>query len=444
MSTSYLGRSARVLVAMFQGGGNIPLIMPIVARLVSRGHRVRVMVGPGVHSSRLPVSQRLRDQIAAAGATLIPFREPSTHPRDGAPRLRGVAFGWTPGPFRTIQQMALTALWSPAWAENVAVELRREPADAMPADFFLVGALAAAEASGVPAAVLMHNAYWFPTPGLPPPGPGFLPARGPMAYLRDAAGNAVVDRIFARDALPAHNRARTHLGLAPLRSLFQQYERAARVLVLTSAAFDYPVSLPANVRHVGKMVDEGSASPWKPPWRAADGRPIILISLSTLAQGQSEVMRRILEAAAALPVRAVVTLGPSLDPSRFSAAPNIKLETYVPHTAVLPHVAAVVTQGGLGTVMKALAHGLPLVCIPILGDQHDNAARIVARGAGVRLSRNASVQQIRTAILRVLAEPRFRAGAHVIGALLAKEDGAQVAAEEVESLVPPQGVREER
>ena len=426
---------------MFQGGGNIPLIMPIVARLVSRGHRVRVMVGPGVHRSRLPVSQALPEQIAAVGATLVRFREPSTHPRDGAPRPRGIAFGWTPEPFRSIQQIALTALWSPVWAENVAVELRREPADALAADFFLVGGLAAAEASRLPAAVLMHNAYWFPTPGLPPPGPGFLPARGPVAILRDGAGNAAVHRIFARDALPAHNRARKQLGLTPLRSLFQQYERAARVLVLTSAAFDHPVSPPANVRHVGKMVDEGSAVPWEPPWGAADARPMILISLSTLPQGQSEVMRRILEAVATLPVRAVVTLGPSLDPSRFSAAPNIRLETYVPHTAVLPHVAAVVTQGGLGTVMKALAHGLPLVCIPILGDQHDNAARVVARGAGVRLSRDASVQKIRTAILRVLAEPRFRAGAHAIGASLAREDGAQVAAEEVESLVLPRGQR---
>ncbi len=89
--------------------------------------------------------------------------------------------------------------------------------------------------------------------------------------------------------------------------------------------------------------------------------------------------------------------------------------------------------------MNALAHGLPLVCIPILGDQHDNAARVVAGGAGARLSRDASVRQIRAAIRRVLAEPRFRAGARAIGASLRKEDGAQVAAEGVESLVLPRG-----
>jgi UDP:flavonoid glycosyltransferase YjiC (YdhE family) len=436
MSPPDRARPARVLVAMFQGGGNIPLIMPIVARLASRGNRVRVIIGPGVHRSRLPISEALRQRIEATGATLIPLREPAIHPRDEAATPRGVAFGYTPRPLRsTIQATALTALWSAAWAEHVAAELRHEPADVLAADFFLVGALAAAEAAALPTAVLMHNVYWFPTPGLPPPGLGFLPARGPLALPRDAVGNAVVHRIFARDGLPAHNRARKQLGLAPLRSLFQQFERADRVLVLTSAAFDFRLSFPANVRHVGKMVDDGSASPWEPPWEATDAHPVILISLSTVPQGQSEVMHRILEAVATLPIQAVVTLGPSLDPSRFSAAPNIRLETYVPHTTVLPHVAAVVTQGGLGTVMKALAHGLPLVCIPILGDQQDNAARVVARGAGVRLSCDASVQEIRTAIQRVLVEPRFREGARSIGLVLAKEDGAEVAAEEIESLV---------
>ena len=60
--------SARILFAMFQGGGNIPLIMPVVARLVDRGHRVRVMAGPGVRHSRLSVSTTFRHKIGAAGA----------------------------------------------------------------------------------------------------------------------------------------------------------------------------------------------------------------------------------------------------------------------------------------------------------------------------------------------------------------------------------------
>lgn len=67
-----MNRSARVLFAMFQGGGNIPLIMPVAARLAARGHQVRIMAGPGVRHSRLPVSTSFLQRIRTAGATLVP------------------------------------------------------------------------------------------------------------------------------------------------------------------------------------------------------------------------------------------------------------------------------------------------------------------------------------------------------------------------------------
>jgi UDP:flavonoid glycosyltransferase YjiC (YdhE family) len=93
-----------------------------------------------------------------------------------------------------------------------------------------------------------------------------------------------------------------------------------------------------------------------------------------------------------------------------------------------------VTQCGMGTLMKALAHEIPLVCVPLVGDQPDNAARVVARGAGVRLRPDASPEQIRNAIRRVLGEPRFREAARRLGTTIAAEDGARTAAEELERL----------
>src|SRR6266545_1411004 len=117
------GGPARFLFAMFQGGGNIPLILPIAAELVARGHAVRVLAGPGIRGGRLPVSARFRERIA--------------------------------------------------------------PADVLVADHFLPGALVAAEAARVPSAVLVHGFYKHrPAPGLPPYSTGFLPARGPVGRLR--------------------------------------------------------------------------------------------------------------------------------------------------------------------------------------------------------------------------------------------------------------------
>jgi UDP:flavonoid glycosyltransferase YjiC (YdhE family) len=85
--------------------------------------------------------------------------------------------------------------------------------------------------------------------------------------------------------------------------------------------------------------------------------------------------------------------------------------------------------------MKALTHGVPLVCIPLVGDQPDNAARVVAHGAGIRLERDSTPEQIRAAIEQVLRQPGFGESARRIAGTLAKENGAQTAAEEIESAV---------
>jgi UDP:flavonoid glycosyltransferase YjiC (YdhE family) len=426
----------RILLAMFQGGGNIPLILPVAARLVARGHDVRVLAGPGVRGGRMPVSDRFVARIAATGARYIPFAMPAVHPFDEARPQRGLVRGWIPERLADATSNAPTLLWSPAWATNAAAELRRAPADVVVADYILLGALAAADATGVPAAALVHGTYKHrPAPGLPACGPGFPPARGPLGHLRDALYNAAAVRVFRRDGLPPHNRARRDLGLSPLRSPFEQYDRAARVLILASAAFDFPIRrLPANVRYVGAPSDDAGAA-WEDPWPTGDGRPLVLVSLSTLPQGQVEVMPRILAALDGLPVRALVTLGPALADAAFDAPANVRLERFVPHGAVLPEAAALVTQCGMSTVAKALGHGVPMVCIPLQGDQPDNAARVVARGAGVRLSRDASPERIRGAIQRVLDEPRFREGARRLAAALATEDGAETAATEIEGMV---------
>ena len=428
---------------MFEGGGNISLILPIAGRLVERGHQVRVLAGPTVWKSRRPAGTRFHERIASAGASVVPFQPSPFEPLDGPVRLRGLVGGWTPGPIVRLGGYVQVYRWAPAWSSNVANELRRVPTDALVADHLLHGAFAAGEAAGVPTAALVHGIYKHrPAPGLPPYGWGLLPARGVQGAVRDALYTAAMERIYRRNALPQLNDARQQLALQPLRSAFDQYDRIERVLVLNSAAFDFPARrLPPNVRYVGTPFDDQRAEAWPSPWPASDPRPLVLVSLSTLPQGQALLMQRVLAAVATLPVRGLVTLGPSLDPAQFHAPANVAVERFVAHSAVLAASAAMVTQCGIGTVMKGLAHGVPLICAPLRADQFDNAARVVARGAGLRVRVEASPEQIRTAIQRVLDEPGFREGARLVAAGLANEDGTETAADELELLAASRAVR---
>src|SRR6266487_495197 len=111
------GPPHKFLFAMFQGGGNIPLIVPIVSRLVAAGHAVRILAGPGIRLSRIAVTARFRERVAAAGAKFVPLTEPVPHPLDAASPVRGLLGGWTPERYAMTAREARITLWSPFWAE---------------------------------------------------------------------------------------------------------------------------------------------------------------------------------------------------------------------------------------------------------------------------------------------------------------------------------------
>ncbi len=425
------------LFAMFQGGGNIPLIVPVAAELVRRGHTVRAVVGPGIRADRLPVSEALRTRLADAGVEIVPFDDPTPHPLDGLPPVRGLIGGWAPGSLpRIAGQARLVYYWSAAWAQNASNAIERLQPDAFVVDYFLFGALAAGEAAGIPVAALCHNVPPPVVKGMPPRGQGSMPPRTTRDRITYGFWNWARARVVNRNAVDELNRARVSLGLPRLRDTQRQYARADRVLVLASQDFDFAArSIPANVRYVGTPIDDAQDTvSWESPWPATDSRPLLLVSLSTLSQGQAPLLARIVRAVADLPLRVLVTLGPSLQKEDFETPANVRFINFIPHSAVMPHCSAVVSQCGLGTVTKALMNGVPLVCMPLLADQPDNAARIVAKGAGVRLSPAASVEEIRAAISTVLSNNRYRQGAQILGEKLRASNGATEAANEIEAL----------
>ena len=84
--------------------------------------------------------------------------------------------------------------------------------------------------------------------------------------------------------------------------------------------------------------------------------------------------------------------------------------------------------------MKALAHGVPMVCIPMGRDQNDTAARVVHHGAGVRLSTRSSAARIAAAVRQVLEDPRYRDNAQRLSRVIAEEAQTSDVAVELESV----------
>ena len=226
------------------------------------------------------------------------------------------------------------------------------------------------------------------------------------------------------------NAARSAHGLPRLKHTLDQLRRHES-LVLIEPAFDFPANLPWNVRYAGAQLDD---PPWAEPWIPPAGSdPLVLVGTSSTFQDQVPVLRRIANALGRLPVRAVITAGPALDLDGFEAPANIQVVASAPHSEVLRHAAAAITHGGHGTVAKALAAGVPLVVMPMGRDQRDNAARVVAHGAGIRLKPTAPETAIAQAVERVLGEPSFRHAAGRVGDAIRLGAGPTVAVEAIEA-----------
>ena len=79
---------------------------------------------------------------------------------------------------------------------------------------------------------------------------------------------------------------------------------------------------------------------------------------------------------------------------------------YVPFGRVLPHCAAIVHHGGIGTTAQGLAAGIPQVVMPMAHDQPDNAARLVRLGVGCTLPpREFNDATLVAALDRILSNP---------------------------------------
>jgi UDP:flavonoid glycosyltransferase YjiC (YdhE family) len=416
--------SKEFLFVLWAGGGNVSPQIVVARDLVARGHSVR-MLAPAV----------LRDAIESAGITYEPYRQIPEHDESVAERsiVRDFEARSEIGRLAAARDNLVGGMAQPV-AADVLSSLERSPADVVAFDYLLLGSLFAAEKARVPAAMLIHTIYPFPAPGLPPYGMGWRPMGGPIGRIREAGGRMIFRLLYERPLLPTFNKARATIGLDPLKSFDDLLQRVDRALVLTSTAFDYPTRLPDNVEYVGPQLQAPApSSSWVSPWPDEDTRPLVVTALSTTHQGQHELLERIVAALGTLPVRALVnaTGGAAITASTPS---NVHVTGFVPHNEVLPGASAVVTHAGLGSVHAALAHGVPLVCLPIGRDQPDNAARVAAHGAGLRLSTKASPAAIAKAIERVLGEPAFTVSAHRLADAFQRDAAADRAIGAMEAL----------
>jgi UDP:flavonoid glycosyltransferase YjiC (YdhE family) len=417
---------SRFLFVMIEGGGNVPPQLAVAGRLARRGHDVRVLGDAA-----------LAADVERAGCGFVPFRHaPHQNMRN---RERDRVRDWEGRtPMQRFARIGEHLFFGPLplYARDTAEQLEAFAPDAVAVDYLVLGALPAVERSGLPYAVLMHNPFQLPVGGAVPVGLGLRPRAGLLWRARDRLLWRLLIRMFDRAGLAGLNAQRRAFGLQPLAHFYEQWLCATRLLVQTSPTFDFPLRLPPNVVHVGPELDDPAwAQAWTSPWAPGDTRPLVLVSLGSTFQDQRGPTARLIEAASTLPVRALVTTGGQFSAAELPSAPNVVTVASAPHAAVLPQASVLACHGGHGSVVKALAHGVPVLSVPLGRDQLDNAARAQVLGAGLTARPGASPARLRRKLQRLLSDGRFKAAAERFAATLRAERREDRAVFELEGLL---------
>ena len=306
-------------------------------------------------------------------------------------------------------QSLSAALWfNGAVGLDVMDELEREPADGLIVDCMLASGLSAGQAAGVPTIALFHT-----------PFSGFR--GGPMVELM-TPGVALL------------NTARSGLGLGPVGGLADVHDACALCVVATPREFDVEMPVPPNVRFVGPMLTGPRLVASADHLEVGDTtEPLVVVSFSTSYQAQVPVVQRVVDALADLPVRVLVTAGPSVPTGAVRPRANTTVSGFVSHDRLLPQASLVVSHGGLGAVMAALSHGVPVLCVPMGRDQFFNGSRVQALGAGTMISPDTQADGIADMVRALLAEgSTARDGAKRMAVIIRGYGGAFDAADEIE------------
>ena len=363
----------RALVVTWAPGGNLPPMLAVAEVLAGRGHEVAVMV-----------SGATRAEAERLGAPVIGYRR-------------------TPDPDVTI---AFEAQAQDVMATAAGEEIARDARDAIEetrpdvvvVDCMLPGALAAGRATGTPTASLVH----------------FLYGTARRLMLETGSGWTTDLR-----TLTATYRM---LGLAPFEDSVAAWEAPDLVLVTAPRWVDVDAGAPAHVVHAGPLGVRRH--------RASDKDRALLTFSSTVMDGQPELIERVCSAVADLGPQATLTLGPAVERDTVRVPDTIEVLPVADHDRLMPECSIVICHGGLGTVLRALAHGVPLVVLPLGRDQTVNARRVEDLGVGIA----PDIAHVGDAVRTVMRDTSFHVAAARAAERIAAAEPDRTAAEGIERI----------
>lgn len=274
------------------------------------------------------------------------------------------------------------------------------------------------EKTGLPWAAFGMSALPFISRDIAPFGLGVQPNPSIIGLLQNQLLNFFSNAILMRDVRVHLDRVRSGVGLAPKgQDFFTAALSPFLYLQGTTSSFEYPRrDLPPQIHFIGTFLPPAPTD-FVPPdwWQDLQGElPVVHVTQGTVATQARDLIEPTIQALANEDVLVVVTTGgQATDNLKLQAMPaNVRIEFFIPHAHLLPHVDVMVTNGGFNGVQIALANGVPMVTAGQTEEKPEICARVQWTKTGINLKTSTPTSaQIREAVKTILSVPTYKQNA---------------------------------
>jgi zeaxanthin glucosyltransferase len=272
-------------------------------------------------------------------------------------------------------------------------------------------------------------------PSVPPASTGWLPGSNYLVQLRNRIMHTALD-LGLGPLRRQINQYRQENGLKPLASLQSTGSPWAQISQQTRD-FDFPnPSLPEHFHYVGLFHRLASSSvPF--PFEQLGSQPLVYATFGTILKGSREAFYTLAKVCATLDAQLVISLGGRGRVSDYPGLPGRSMVVeYAPQLELLKRCSLTVCHAGNNTVLESLSYGVPVLAIPVWGDQPGVAARLVRSGAGERISpERLAYEPLLKLCRRLLEQASYRERARNIAASIENAGGEVRAAQIIESVL---------
>lgn len=243
-----------------------------------------------------------------------------------------------------------------------------------------------------------------------------------IPIARVGLGLAELEELAVELAAPEVDRAGVDLGL-PSDPGGERLTAGPFLTTMPEELEDPAGSVPARTTRFRFAVGEGGDLP---DWWPGNDDPLVYLTFGSVAAGghlpyYPALYRAAIETLAPLPIRLLVTVGDAdREIDELGPVPsNVHVETWVPHDDAARRADVIVCHGGFGSTLGALAHGTPLVVLPLFSsDQWANGEAVARAGAGITVADDRGTRNV----LELPAAETIRELAGAVGSVLG-DDG---------------------